>query len=581
MRLNARLATLAAIGFLAPLASRWAIREFPTAHNAELLVYDWHMRSLPAIPADDRIVLVGMDQESLAHLPLDRPSYPLPRTVHANVVRQLHAAGASVIAFDVFFSQSIPGDDPQFAAALDAARPVFIGTQPNVTLVDGNERVVFTPPTEALRPYVTACSILAPKFFGRVRWMQPYTTDAVSLERYSHITVALAEVLGAHAASAPLGGDGEVLIRFAGPMNTFKPVPLYQVFDGSWRQRFGPDFFRGKAVLIGIIDPLVDRALTPVGDMPGVEVWAQTAQTILQRNWIHPSGDALNTALATLLCVVMAACVWRYGVRWSLLCVGIESATWVVAAHEVFLTRRLWIMTIEPVAALTLTFVVAGVYEAARVRRVFRRFLPSNVAEDMLHANATETPSTSEIEATIVFCDVRGSTTMAEMIPPERMEVLLRQYFTAGEDAARRLGTEIDKFVGDEIMLYFENRAGAGNHALRAVRWAFEMHDACAAISASGLADPVGFSVGVGICTGMVRIGTVGARQRMQHTVMGDAVNTASRLQTLTKDLGKVTLVSATTWELVMDRVEGTLVGEVPIRGKARPMELYAPARLK
>jgi adenylate cyclase len=450
-----------------------------------------------------------------------------------------------------------------------------------VTIVDGSERFTFTPPAEVLRPYLTACSILAPPSLGKFRWLEPYAVDADSLDRYTHLTVALAEALGADAASAPLGGNGEILIRFAGPPNTFKPVPLYQVFDGSWRQRYGPDVFRGKAVLIGIIDPLVDRALTPVGDMPGVEVLAQTAQTILQRNWIRPENEVVNGALATLLCLLMAACVWRYGVRWALLCFAIGGATWVVAAHELFLTRRLWINTIEPVAALTLTFVVSSVYEAARVRRVFRRFLPSHVAEDMLRANSTETPSTREIETTIVFCDVRGSTTMAEMIPSDRMETLLRQYFTAGEDAARRLGTEIDKFVGDEIMLYFENRPGADDHALRAVRWAFEMHEACARISASGLADPVGFSVGVGICTGMVRIGTVGARQRIQHTVIGDAVNTASRLQALTKDLRQATLVSETTWEHVADRVEGTPVGEVPIRGKARPLKLYVPVRLK
>jgi adenylate cyclase len=581
MRLNWRVAILAAIALLAPIGSRWAIREFPAVHRVELLVYDWHAGSLPALPPDDRIVLVGMDRESLAHLPLERPFYPLPRTIHANVVRRLQAAGAKVIAFDVWFSRSVPGEDPQFAAALREAGPVLIGSEPQVTIVDGSESIIFTPPTEALRPYVTACSILAPPKLGRFRWIDPYVVDAASLERYTHLTVALAEALGARAASAPLGGSGEILIRFAGPPDTFKPVPYYQVFDGSWQQRYGADFFRGKAVLIGIIDPLLDRGLTPVGDMQGVEVLAQAAQTIHQANWVRPLNDAVNAALATVLCLVMAACVWRYGVRWALMCFAVEGAIWVLAAHAVFVTRQLWVNSVEPVTAFTLTLVVASVYEAGRVRRVFRRFLPSHVAEDMLHATARDTPSTSEVEATVVFCDVRGSTTLAEMIPPDRMEALLRRYFNAGEDAAHRLGTELDKFVGDEIMLYFQDRPGAEHHAVRAVRWALDIHEACAEITASGLAAPVGFRVGVGICTGMVRIGTVGARQRIQHTVMGDAVNTASRLQTLTKDLQQPTLVSETTWQHVAERVEGTPVGEVPVRGKARPLALYAPVRLR
>lgn len=581
MRLNVRFATLAVIGLLAPLVSRWAIREFEAVHRAELLVYDWHARTLPVIPADDRLVLVGMDQESLAHLPLERPFYPLPRTIHAAVVRQLHDAGARVIAFDVTFSRSIPSDDREFAAALAEARPVLSGTEPHSTIVDGTERITFTPPAEALRPYLTACALNASSFLGKFRWLEPSFDDAESLDRYPHITVALAEALGGSAAEAPTGGAGEILIRFAGPPGTFKPLPLYQVFDGSWRQRLGADFFRGKAVLIGIIDPMVDRALTPVGNMPGVEVLAQMTQTILQKNWVRPAGDVTNLVLAAVLSLVMASCVWWFGVRWALVCFAVLGAAWIFAAHELFVTRRVWINTIEPVTALALTFFVSSVYEAARVRRVFHRFLPSHVAEDMLHANATDTPGTREIEATIVFCDVRGSTTMAEMLPPEKMETLIRQYFTAGEDAAHRLGTELDKFVGDEIMLYFENKPGADDHALRAVRWAFEIHAACARITASGLADPIGFSVGVGICTGMVRIGTVGARQRIQHTVMGDAVNTASRLQALTKDLRQPTIVGETTWAQVADRVEGTAIGEVPIRGKAQPMKLFAPVQLK
>lgn len=581
MRLNPRLVTLGAIALLAPLCSRWAIRGFPAVHRAELLVYDWHARSLPNIPPDDRIVLVGMDQESLGHLPLERPFYPLPRTIHATVVRQLHAAGARVIAFDVTFTRSIPGEDGQFAAALGAARPVLSGTEPHVTLVDGNESVTFTPPAEALRPYLTACSILAPPVLGRFRWFKPDTFDAVSMQRYTHLTVTLAAAMGASAASAPRGGDGEILIRFAGPPNTFKPVPLYQVFDGSWRQRFGPDLFRGKAVLIGVIDPLVDRALTPVGDMQGVEVLAQAAQTVLQGDWVRPWNEAENAGLAATLCLLMAGCIWRFGVRWALLGFVIEGAIWVVAAHQMFIARQVWANTMEPVAALALTLVVASVYEAGRVRRVFRRFMPSYVAEHMLQANTKEAPATSEIEATIVFCDVRGSTQLAESVPSGRMEELLRRYFTAGEDAARRLGTELDKFVGDEIMLYFEDRPGAEHHALRAVRWAFEIHKACRDITAAGLADPLEFRVGVGICTGVVRVGTVGARQRIQHTVIGDAVNTASRLQALTKDLQQPTLVSDTTWQHVSGRVDGMPVGEVPIRGKARPVKLYAPDRLK
>src|SRR5262249_50613278 len=159
--------------------------------------------------------------------------------------------------------------------------------EPHVTIADGSEVVTFTKTAVALRPVITSCSILAPPILGKFRWLMPSFVDADSTERYPHLTVALAEALGAKMFEAPRGGDGEILIRFAGPANTYTPLPLYKVFDGSWRGERGPDFFRNKAVLIGVIDPFVDRALTPMGNMQGVEVLAQAAQTMIRGDWIR------------------------------------------------------------------------------------------------------------------------------------------------------------------------------------------------------------------------------------------------------------------------------------------------------
>jgi adenylate cyclase len=581
MRLNPRVVTLGVIALLAPALSQWFVRELPALHRTELLIYDWHAGALPPIPPDDRIVLVGMDQESLGHLQLDRPSYPLPRSVHTQVVRQLHAAGAKVIAFDLLFTRSMPAEDAAFADAIKAARPVFCGIEPHAKIVDGNELIAFTPPTETLRPYLTPYSILAPPQLGKFRWFMPYAVDANSMDQYEHLSLALAEAEGGSAAQAPRGGDGEILIRFAGPANTFTPIPLYQVVDGSWLRSRGPNFFRDKAVLIGIIDPFVDRALTPVGDMQGVEVLAQAAQTVLQANWIRHWSEAENAVLKLALGLLLVYSILKFGFRGAFLVFALEATVWVFVAHRAFVRWQVWADTLEPIAALGLTFVAASAYEAGRVRKVFRRFMPSRVAEHMLGANPNEAPETREIEATIVFCDVRNSTGLAETLPSRQMEELLRRYFSAGEEAAERLGTELDKFVGDEIMLYFEDRRGLEHQALRAVRWAFEIQEACTEITRSGLAGDLGFRVGVGICTGVVRIGTVGAKQRIQHTVIGDAVNTASRLQTLTKELNQPIVIDETTWDRVSPWIEGQAIGDVPIRGKERPMKLYVPVRVK
>jgi adenylate cyclase len=254
---------------------------------------------------------------------------------------------------------------------------------------------------------------------------------------------------------------------------------------------------------------------------------------------------------------------------------------WTFASHWMFVRTQVWADTFEPVLALVMTLIVATAYETGRVRRVFHRFMPSGVAESMLESHPDDAAYAQEREATVVFCDVRNSTRLAEVLPSRTVEELMRQYFTAGEEAAHRLGTELDKFVGDEIMLYFEDRRGLEPHAVRAIRWAFALQEACGRITDSGLAGDIGFRAGVGMCTGVVRIGTVGARRRIQHTVMGDAVNTAARIQALTKELNEPILFGETTWDNVKTFVEGAPIGEVPIRGKEHPMKLYKPVRMR
>jgi adenylate cyclase len=253
---------------------------------------------------------------------------------------------------------------------------------------------------------------------------------------------------------------------------------------------------------------------------------------------------------------------------------------WIVASHQLFLHAGIWADMVEPFGAVASTYIAAAALETRRVRGVFYRFMPSWVAEHMLRSSVDEAPQTLDQEVSVVFCDVRNYTVLSEKQPVDKIEEMLHRYFLAGEEAAHHLGTELDKFVGDEIMLYFRSIAGAEPSGLRAVRWALAMQESAARISASGLAGEIGFQVGVGICTGSVRLGTVGARSRIQHTVIGDAVNTASRLQTATKELGKAILIAESTMMQVRDSVEAEPLGEVRVKGKQEPLRVYFPVRV-
>src|SRR5947207_255018 len=177
-----RRSVLVIIALVVPAFIHWIVRELPPLFRMELLIYDWHVRALPSIPPDDRLVFVGMDDESLARLPLDRPAYPLPRSMHAKVVRELHEAGAKLIAFDVMFTLPSPADDAIFADALEKSKPVLCGAEPSARIVNGEEFVTLTPPAPVLRPHLTVCALNTPTRFSRVRWLIPNVVDANTSE---------------------------------------------------------------------------------------------------------------------------------------------------------------------------------------------------------------------------------------------------------------------------------------------------------------------------------------------------------------------------------------------------------------
>ena len=152
----------------------------------------------------------------------------------------------------------------------------------------------------------------------------------------------------------------------------------------------------------------------------------------MQGNWIRHWSEVQNYILKSILCLLLAGAIWKFGLRQAFAVLLLEALAWVFAAHWLFSRTQVWADTLEPTVALLMTLLVGSAYETGRVRQVFHRFMPSWVAEHMLESNPDDAAA-EEMEATIVFCDVRSSTRMAETLSSQAMEELMRQYFTAGE----------------------------------------------------------------------------------------------------------------------------------------------------
>jgi class 3 adenylate cyclase len=233
------------------------------------------------------------------------------------------------------------------------------------------------------------------------------------------------------------------------------------------------------------------------------------------------------------------------------------------------------------VTAFMILLGVAGAVILATVlaRPIFRlvdatHVIAREVVEEVLKDPEHLMLSGERREVTVLFCDIRGFTSLSERLTPEQVVSLLNEFYTTAIETTFKHDGTLDKFLGDAVMCVFGAPIAHPDHAARAITTALDMRTALTELSKRralrGL-DP--FEVGIGVALGEVVAGTVGTEERMEYTVIGDSVNVAARLQGYAK-AGSI-LLSRRTYEAVHSLVEAVSRGPMKVRGKEEEVEVY------
>lgn len=213
--------------------------------------------------------------------------------------------------------------------------------------------------------------------------------------------------------------------------------------------------------------------------------------------------------------------------------------------------------------------------EALRVRDVLSRYVSETVADEVLE-HGLGYGAGQRRRVSILFSDIRGFTRMSEGMPPEEVVALLNAYFSRMVQAVHAHDGMLDKYIGDGMMVVFGAPIVREDHALQAVQAALRMRSELVALNAELV--PMGYAplqIGIGIHTGECVIGSIGCEQRLDYTAIGDTVNTASRIESLTKDHGVDILISAETYADLMGEVAVRPLPGVAIRGKTATLDLF------
>ena len=224
--------------------------------------------------------------------------------------------------------------------------------------------------------------------------------------------------------------------------------------------------------------------------------------------------------------------------------------------------------------AQALNEMAAGLQERDHVKEVFGRYIATQVSDKILKGEVNLGGDVRRV--TILFSDIRNFTGMSEAMAPQQVVSFLNDYFSEMVDAVFEQGGVLDKFMGDGLMAVFGSLGDERDHPLHAVRAALRMKALLAKINGvRNMSGEAPIAIGIGIHTDEVIVGNIGSRKRLEYTVIGDGVNTTSRLQGLNKEFGTTILISETTYATVKDEFECRLMPEAHLRGKTKSLQFY------
>jgi adenylate cyclase len=212
----------------------------------------------------------------------------------------------------------------------------------------------------------------------------------------------------------------------------------------------------------------------------------------------------------------------------------------------------------------------------AKTTAQLSRFLPDHVVTEMVEGRGQPIMKGGrECEATVLFCDIRGFTAMSEQAGgPQEVVDLLNEYFEQLVEIVFQRHGVLDKFIGDAMMAHWGTIPSDVDPAFNAVAAAIELRDAIREFNGERTAEgKLAIGMGVGVNSGQLVAGYMGARRRLEYTVIGDTVNTASRICGLAKP--DQVLLSEATYQLVQERISGEYMGERQVKGKEYKVEIY------
>jgi adenylate cyclase len=383
----------------------------------------------------------------------------------------------------------------------------------------------------------------------------------------------------------PTDENGQLLINYLGRPETFPHFSIGDILSG----KTASGTFTDKIVLVGTTAKgIYDLRSTPFSPVyPGTEIHATVIDNILAQHFItRPQWSKIYDLLAiVILGVLIGVALPRVGAFQGLLFATGLVIVHIFIARWLFVKAGVWLNIVYPLLVLSLNYTVLTVYhyateerERKKIRGAFEHYVaPEVVNEIVKHPEKLNLGGERRI-LTVLFSDLRGFTAISESTGSHTLVELLNEYFTAMTDIILHYRGTLDKYIGDSIMAFYGAPIEQEDHPVMACYSAIDMVKKLEILQDEWAARKLPrLSMRIGIHTGEMVVGNIGSNKRFNYTVMGDAVNLASRLEGLNKAYGTETLVGEDTARLVEKSLLLREIDRVQVVGKEQAVRVYAP----
>lgn len=581
-----------AVGVLSAAAAMAAVTYVKFVHQADQYVRDFETAWLQsAEPQSTAITVVAISEQTLKLFPYREP---VDRKFLSDLLTKLAEWKPRVIALDVLF------DEPSDTAKDDELRSTIANlTVPLVVSYVGDLQIVergtgqdylnaFVPPRDRV-----LADIQTDPFDGTARWVEP-----------GHIVSGGNYVPGfARGLLMKIGidlPDEAPAIAWRGYPADSNQLPFRQVaadsvvnFKPTLADKFLKPAIAGKIVLIGADYSLTDRHRTPFitrwddnrGILPGIVIHAHEVDGLLTGRRPPGLGSVVDFFTVVFLASLGAVLgVAKIPLPWRIVLGTVFIGVWWLGGGALFHYTGVMLTLVTPTLAMGAsmwgTEALMG-HEARQqkefIQGVFSRYVSPKVVGELIRDPAKLTLEGERRPATFLFTDVAGFTTMSEAVTGAQLAQILNQYLDGMVRVIQQHDGLVDKFIGDAVFAMFNVPLDQPDHYERAVRCALDLDRYAEKFRAEQNAGGVPFGVTrIGVHSGQATVGNFGSHDKMEYTALGDAVNTASRLEGLNKYFGTRTCVSEVTHAECKD-IPFRPMGLVIVKGKTQALGVFEP----